>query len=71
MKFQVIDYVNGLNDLKELKINMIGNPSERFEEDPVRMIRAVRFKVKLRATIDEELNNRIVKTNPRIYLNYF
>ncbi|MBE29506.1 poly(A) polymerase, partial [bacterium] len=43
---EIIDYVNGLNDLKKLKINMIGNPSERFEEDPVRIIRAVRFKVK-------------------------
>lgn len=60
-KSEVIDYVNGLNDLKELKINMIGDPSERFEEDPVRMIRAVRFKVKLRATIDSKLNNRILK----------
>ena len=57
----VLDYVGGLEDLKELKISMIGNPSERFEEDPVRMIRAVRFKVKLKATIDEELNTRIVK----------
>ncbi|MDC0197846.1 polynucleotide adenylyltransferase PcnB [Candidatus Thioglobus sp.] len=60
-KSEVIDYVDGLNDLKELKINMIGNPSERFEEDPVRMIRAVRFKVKLKATIDSNLYNIIVK----------
>ena len=60
-KSEVIDYVGGLNDLKELKINMIGNPSERFEEDPVRMIRAVRFKVKLRASIDSKLSNKIAK----------
>ena len=60
-KSEIIDYVDGLNDLKELKINMIGNPSERFEEDPVRMIRAIRFKVKLRASIDAKLNNIIVK----------
>jgi len=58
---QVIDYVEGLEDLKKLQINMIGNPSERFEEDPVRMIRAVRFKAKLNATINSKLNNSIIK----------
>ena len=56
----VIDYVGGLNDLKKLQINMIGNPSERFEEDPVRMIRAVRFKAKLKATINLNLNKSIL-----------
>ena len=57
---EVIDYVGGLDDLKKLQINMIGNPSERFEEDPVRMIRAVRFKAKLKATIDLNLNKSIL-----------
>lgn len=57
--YEVIDYVGGLKDIKSLRINMIGNPSERFEEDPVRMIRAVRFKVKLNATIDSKLNSSI------------
>ena len=58
---QVIDYVGGLEDLKKLQINMIGNPYERFEEDPVRMIRAVRFKAKLNAIINPKLNNSISK----------
>ena len=58
---EVIDYVGGLEDLKKLQINMIGNPSERFEEDPVRMIRAVRFKAKLNATINAKLNKSISK----------
>ena len=58
---QVIDYVKGLDDLKKLQINMIGNPSERFEEDPVRMIRAVRFKTKLKASINSNLNKSIIK----------
>jgi poly(A) polymerase len=59
--YQVIDYVGGLEDLKKLQINMIGNPSERFEEDPVRMVRAVRFKAKLNATINAKLNKSISK----------
>ena len=57
---QVIDYVEGLDDLKKLQINIIGDPYERFEEDPVRMIRAVRFKAKLKATIDPNLNKSIL-----------
>ena len=61
MNSQVIDYVGGLEDLNELKINMIGNPNERFEEDPVRMIRAVRFGAKLNAAINAKLNKSIVK----------
>ena len=38
---------------------MIGNPVERFKEDPVRMIRAIRFKVKLGATIDPKISKTI------------
>jgi poly(A) polymerase len=60
-KSEVIDYVGGLKDLEILKINMIGNPSERFEEDPVRMIRAVRFQAKLNAKIEPKLIEAIQK----------
>jgi poly(A) polymerase len=62
-KSEVIDYVDGLKDLEILKINMIGNPSERFEEDPVRMIRAIRFKAKLNATIEPRLIVEIQKNS--------
>ena len=65
---QVLDYVQGLDDLKKLQINMIGNPSERFEEDPVRMIRAVRFKAKLNAIINSNLNKSI-KKNAHLIVN--
>ena len=62
---EVIDYVGGLDDLKALKIRMIGNPSERFEEDPVRMIRAVRFQAKLNANIESQLIEAI-QTNSQL-----
>ncbi|MDC3216503.1 polynucleotide adenylyltransferase PcnB [Candidatus Pseudothioglobus singularis] len=62
-KSEVIDYVGGLQDLKNLKINMIGKPTERFEEDPVRMIRAVRFQAKLNAKIEPELIEAIIKNS--------
>jgi len=64
-KSEVIDYVGGLDDLKALKIKMIGEPSERFEEDPVRMIRAVRFQAKLNANIESQLIEAI-QTNSQL-----
>ena len=64
-KSEVIDYVGGLDDLKALKIKMIGDPSERFEEDPVRMIRAVRFRAKLNANIESQLIEAI-QTNSQL-----
>ena len=45
--FSVLDYTGGLDDLAERKIRLIGDPEERYREDPVRMLRAVRFAAKL------------------------
>ncbi len=41
--FSIIDHANGLKDLDNKLIRVIGNPEKRFAEDPVRMIRAARF----------------------------
>jgi len=40
--FSVIDYVGGMQDLSEQLIRIIGNPDQRFAEDPVRLIRVLR-----------------------------
>ena len=40
---EVIDYVGGLSDLKENTLRAIGNPSTRFQEDALRLLRAIRF----------------------------
>ena len=45
----VVDYHNGIQDAKKKIIRMIGNPAVRYREDPVRIIRAVRFAAKLNA----------------------
>lgn len=50
--FAVIDHVGGLPDLRKKVIRTIGNPSERFIEDPVRMVRAVRFAARLDFSIE-------------------
>ncbi|MEW6433891.1 MAG: poly(A) polymerase [Myxococcota bacterium] len=44
---RVIDYVNGLRDLARREIRTIGDPEVRLREDPVRILRAVRFAAKL------------------------
>ncbi len=51
---QVIDYVNGLEDLRERIIRAIGDPRVRFAEDYLRMLRAVRFVAQLRFRLDPE-----------------
>ncbi len=52
--FSVIDYVGGVKDLEAGVLRLIGEPEIRYREDPVRLIRAVRFAVKLGFTIDPE-----------------
>ena len=51
--FAVYDYTHGLRDLKKRLIRMIGDPATRYREDPVRMLRVVRFAAKLNFTIEE------------------
>ncbi|UDG80688.1 Poly(A) polymerase I [Candidatus Hartigia pinicola] len=50
--FSVRDYVGGLQDLKQGVIRLIGNPEIRYREDPVRMLRAIRFSSKLNMRIE-------------------
>ena len=45
--FSVVDYTGGMDDHKAAVLRLIGDPETRFREDPVRMLRAVRFAVKL------------------------
>ena len=50
--FSIIDYVNGLDDLRAGVVRSIGDPAVRFHEDPVRMLRAVALAARLDFTID-------------------
>ncbi|WP_172973080.1 polynucleotide adenylyltransferase PcnB [Morganella morganii] len=52
--FTVRDYVGGLADLQQRIIRLIGDPETRYREDPVRMLRAIRFAAKLDMTIEPE-----------------
>ncbi len=52
--FTVIDYTQGLEDLKARTLRLIGDPDERYREDPVRILRAIRLACKLNLTIEEK-----------------
>ncbi len=52
--FEIHDYTGGVRDIEERLIRMIGDPTTRYKEDPVRMLRAVRFAAKLDFTIEEK-----------------
>lgn len=51
--FSIWDYVGGVEDIRARTIRLIGDPETRYREDPVRMLRAVRFEAKLDFTIHE------------------
>lgn len=73
--FSIIDYTGGLADLNAGIIRTIGDPHVRFQEDPVRMLRAVRFAALLGFSIEENTHRALVAaadtivraTAPRLY----
>lgn len=60
----VIDYHHGFDDVKARTLRMIGDPEKRYREDPVRMLRAVRFAAKLQFGIDEATREPIARLAP-------
>lgn len=62
--FTVVDFANGMDDLKKRQMRLIGDPETRYREDPVRMLRAIRFAAKLGFTIESETEEPIRKLAP-------
>ena len=52
--FSVIDWVGGMSDIKKKVIRSIGDPEIRFQEDPVRMMRAIKFSSRLGFKIEKK-----------------
>jgi poly(A) polymerase len=63
---EVLDYVGGREDLREGIIRAIGRPEERFREDKLRMLRAVRFAARFGYAIEPETMRAIQKLAPEI-----
>jgi poly(A) polymerase len=59
--FSIVDFVGGMDDHQQGLLRLIGNADVRFREDPVRMLRAVRFAVKLGFNLHPECAEAITK----------
>ena len=64
--YSVIDYVDGIEDLRARRIRAIGDPHVRFQEDPVRMTRACELAGRLGFTIERETQRAIVEQRHEI-----
>lgn len=64
--FSIIDHVGGVSDIRGRLIRSIGDPNIRFREDPVRMIRAVRFASRLGFNIEPATYNAILRHHEEI-----
>jgi poly(A) polymerase len=62
--FSIIDYVGGVEDIANKRLRLIGDQETRYREDPVRMLRAIRFAAKLGFSIDESCKQAILKLGP-------
>ncbi len=56
---ELVDFLGGSKDLKKGILRAIGNPAERFREDPVRVMRALRFQAKLGLKLDSQSNEQL------------
>lgn len=63
-QFLIIDYCNGMQDLEQGIIRLIGDPTTRYQEDPVRMLRAIRFSAKLSMPLAPETEQPIFVLMP-------
>lgn len=62
----VIDYVGGWDDIKTSLLRTIGDPQVRFKQDPVRMIRLIKFRARFRYEIDSATKVALLKCLPEI-----
>jgi len=62
--FSIVDYTGGMEDHAAGVLRLIGDPETRYREDPVRMIRAVRFAVKLGFSIEPATDKAIFEMAP-------
>lgn len=64
--FSIHDYAGGLEDLRLRQVRLIGDPETRYREDPVRMLRAIRFAAKLGFDLPPETATPIHRLAPML-----
>lgn len=60
-KASIVDYTQGLEDIDNKTVRLIGDPNTRFREDPVRILRAIRLMSKLGFALEEKTHKSLVK----------
>ena len=63
----VLDYHGGMADMQKKTLRMIGDPAKRYREDPIRMLRAIRFAAKTGFTLDAATRAPIIKLGNLIH----
>ncbi len=63
---RILDYANGMPDVRNRLLRLIGDPVHRYQEDPVRMLRAVRFAAKLNFGIEKHTVQPIRELAPML-----
>ncbi|WP_321350559.1 polynucleotide adenylyltransferase PcnB [Halopseudomonas oceani] len=64
---QIHDFANGVHDIRNGLVRLIGRPEQRYQEDPVRMLRAVRFAAKLNFEIEQHTAAPIESMAPLLH----
>ena len=64
-KKEIVDLVGGIKDLKKKRIKTVGKPDERFDEDPLRKLRAIRFAGSVGGRMDDS-TYKAIKHNPSL-----
>lgn len=62
-KGEIVDYVDGIKDIENKIVRTVGNPKERFDEDRLRILRALRFAARFGTELDKEADKAIVEDN--------
>jgi len=62
--FSIVDYTSAMDDVKNKVLRLIGDPNTRYREDPVRMLRALRFAAKLDFVIHPDSEQPIFELGP-------
>lgn len=63
----VIDYVNGWADIKKSMLRTIGEPHARFKQDPVRMLRLLKFRARFSFNIDDDTRKALINCRDEIH----
>ena len=64
---EIIDYVGGVEDIKKRRIQIIGEATIRFSEDPIRILRAVRFAAKLNFDLADDVSLAIEACKTKLH----